>query len=393
MLMGTRGAHIRQALASTLIERRYMLSHSPPNEEVRQEHNPRWRFTNASLECVSMHNHGIEIAGGGLVGLSLGIALRLRGVAVVVREAGSYPRHRVCGEFVSGVDDAVLERLGVAGCFAGHLPRRTLCWHSHGKLVVEDALPVPARAISRHLLDARLAEKFTSLGGLLETGARVATTPGEGRVWAAGRPKLASATRIGLKAHVRGIDLRADLEMHSGRNGYAGLTAVEGGWTNVCGIFRVDRKIAARGPDLLPAYLEAGGNPALARALRAAEWRDGSFSAVAGFEPGIQPGRAGELCLGDAAQMIPPFTGNGMSMAFETADAAIDPLTDWASGHLSWQAACNAVQRAISRRFRKRMVTAAWIEPIITREAACAVLGGLAALRLLPFRRMVALVR
>jgi flavin-dependent dehydrogenase len=340
-----------------------------------------------------MDRHGIEIAGGGLVGLSLGIALRMRGVEVVVREAGTYPRHRVCGEFVSGVEDAVLERLGVAACFAGHLPRRSLRWHSQGRLVVEDALPVPARAISRHLLDARLAETFTSLGGVLETGTRVVATPGEGRVWAAGRPKLAVAKRIGLKAHVRGIHLSADLEMHSGRNGYAGLTAVEGGWTNVCGIFHVDRAITGRAGELLPAYIEAGGNPALARALRAAEWREGSFSAVAGFEPGIQPDRAGELCLGDAAQMIPPFTGNGMSMAFETADAAVDPLVEWAGGSLSWQAACNAVKRAIFHRFRKRMVTAAWIEPIITRDAACTVLGGLASLRMLPFRLMLALVR
>lgn len=340
-----------------------------------------------------MNGQGMEIVGGGLVGLSLAIALRLRGVPVVVREAGSYPRHKVCGEFVSGVTDAVLERLGVADCFEGYLPRQSLRWHSCGRVVVEDALPFPARAISRHRLDARLADRLVSLGGVLHTGARVTAVPGEGRVWAAGRPKQAGARRIGLKAHVRGVDLRADLEMHSGRNGYAGLTEVEDGWTNVCGIFQVDRTVSGRGAALLPAYLDAGGNGALASALREAEWRDGSFSAVAGFAPGIQPGRAGELRLGDAAQMIPPFTGNGMSMAFETADAAVEPLAGWAAGDHDWQVACNAVRRAIFRRFRKRMVTAALIEPMITRETACSVLGGLAAARLLPFRPLLSLIR
>ena len=45
----------------------------------------------------------IEIIGGGLSGLSLGLSLLRRGVAVRIIESGSYPRHKVCGEFVCGV--------------------------------------------------------------------------------------------------------------------------------------------------------------------------------------------------------------------------------------------------------------------------------------------------
>ena len=44
----------------------------------------------------------ITIIGGGLAGLSLGIGLRQNGVPVTIIEAGQYPRHRVCGEFISG---------------------------------------------------------------------------------------------------------------------------------------------------------------------------------------------------------------------------------------------------------------------------------------------------
>ena len=44
----------------------------------------------------------LTIVGGGLAGLTLGIGLRQRGVPVTVYEAGRYPRHRVCGEFISG---------------------------------------------------------------------------------------------------------------------------------------------------------------------------------------------------------------------------------------------------------------------------------------------------
>jgi len=48
----------------------------------------------------------VEVVGGGLAGLSLGLALRRRGVPVTVWEAGHYPRHRVCGEFITGLDRA-----------------------------------------------------------------------------------------------------------------------------------------------------------------------------------------------------------------------------------------------------------------------------------------------
>ncbi|MFZ9874958.1 MAG: NAD(P)-binding protein, partial [Candidatus Methylacidiphilales bacterium] len=44
----------------------------------------------------------VEIVGGGLAGLTLGLCLRQKGVPVDLFEAGTYPRHRVCGEYLSG---------------------------------------------------------------------------------------------------------------------------------------------------------------------------------------------------------------------------------------------------------------------------------------------------
>ena len=60
----------------------------------------------------------IEIVGGGLSGLSLGIYLRKRGVPVRILEAGGYPRHKVCGEFVCGVSSDVLAEMGISDVFA-----------------------------------------------------------------------------------------------------------------------------------------------------------------------------------------------------------------------------------------------------------------------------------
>ena len=59
----------------------------------------------------------VRVAGGGLAGLAVAAGLRRQGVPVVVDEAGSYPRHRVCGEFVSGVSGETLERLGIGRVF------------------------------------------------------------------------------------------------------------------------------------------------------------------------------------------------------------------------------------------------------------------------------------
>jgi 2-polyprenyl-6-methoxyphenol hydroxylase-like FAD-dependent oxidoreductase len=337
-------------------------------------------------------NQEITIIGGGLVGLSLGIALRRRGLGVRLIEAGRYPRHRVCGEFISGVGRETLETLGIAACFDDARQHRTIAWNEGGHPLFRGQLPEPALGISRYRLDERLAGIFVALGGELVTGQHASPQPGEGQVWAAGRRPQADSRWLGLKAHVR-MELAADLEMHSGSNGYTGLAGIEDGWTNVCGLFRVDHEIRAKGRDLLPAYMDAGGNSGLAARLRTAEWRDRSFSAVAGFCFGSQPMPSGTLFLGDAERMIPPFTGNGMSMAFQAAECAVQPLVDWARGVRSWQASAAAIRDGLRRRFRGRVAVASLLNRALFHSGARAALRSLAVHGLLPFRPMLALVR
>jgi flavin-dependent dehydrogenase len=333
----------------------------------------------------------ITIAGGGLAGLSLGIALRSRGVAVAIMEAGRYPRHRVCGEFISGVSKETLSSLGIADLFTDARRHVSLAWYDRGHRILTDKLPQPALGISRHQLDARLAERFVKLGGHLRCAERARPEPAEGLVWTAGR-RPRTGRWIGLKAHIR-IATATDLEMHSGNNGYCGLAGVEDGWTNVCGLFLLDREITARGGELLPAYLEAGGQPQLAAALRTAEWRNGSFSSVAGFELGAQPAVPGLMCVGDAESMIPPFTGNGMSMAFQAAERALPPLTSWADGGTSWDAARRSVATGLRRGFRRRLLAAALMHRALFHSGMREAIASLASARLLPFHAMLPLVR
>lgn len=342
-------------------------------------------------DSLARLKRSITIAGGGLAGLSLAIALRSRGIAVTVIEAGNYPRHKVCGEFISGVTDETLHALRIADVFDDARRHVSLAWYDRGRRFLTDSLPVSALGISRFTLDERLSERFTALGGELRTGMRARSEPAEGLVWAAGR-RPRPGRWIGLKAHVR-MATTVDLEMHSGTNGYAGLAGVEDGWTNVCGLFLLDRGLQARGADLLPAYLAAGGNSRLAAALRAAEWRIDSFSTVAGFELGRQTPVPGLLCVGDAESMIPPFTGNGMSMAFQAAALATDPLAAWAEGFRLWDETRNFIHARLRRGFRRRLASAAILHRALLHSGIRAAVGSLAATGIMPFRALIPLVR
>src|SRR5512142_618187 len=101
----------------------------------------------------------ITIIGGGLAGLTLGIGLRQRGIPVTIWEAGHYPRHRVCGEFISGCGQQVLARLGLLELFlkAGSVPACTAAFVLGRASSPVRSLPSPALCLSRYAMDALMA--------------------------------------------------------------------------------------------------------------------------------------------------------------------------------------------------------------------------------------------
>jgi 2-polyprenyl-6-methoxyphenol hydroxylase-like FAD-dependent oxidoreductase len=357
----------------------------------------------------------ITIVGGGLAGLALGIGLRRLRVPVTIWEAGRYPRHRVCGEFVSGRGQEVLNRLGLVDEFrraGATLSRTALFFLGRAKSPVREMTP-PALCLSRFAMDQLLAEHFRAEGGDLRENARFEGThrigiptmvrspafrrwcswiplispvltpyrlkaglqtaadraehveDSEGVVWTSGRRVLPTENGwrwFGLKVHARGVELGADLEMHGSHNGYVGLCRLPGGEVNICGLFRARPGVPAHDH---PAKELLKGVPGswLHERMATAQLLPDSFCSVAGLS--LLPQRAAdqnECRLGDALTMIPPVTGNGMSMAFEAAGLAIEPLSAYARGEISWSASHQAIATACDQAFSQRMACAKWLQ-------------------------------
>ena len=310
---------------------------------------------------------------------------------VTVYEAGTYPRHRVCGEFITGLADSTIARLRLAPALAGALRHEEVAWSIHGAAPHIQRLPSPALGLSRHLLDARLAQAFTTAGGELHTQSRMAENgKRSGRVQATGRRRATEPQWIGLKIHVRALPLIRDLEMHLGDECYVGLARIEDGAVNLCGLFR-RRPLSGRGLALLLAYLRAAGLAALAARIDSAAPDAGSFCAVAalGFDPRV-PAAQERILLGDASAMIPPFTGNGMAMAFQSAEAALSPLLGYSRGETDWRTACHGTAAALRGRFRMRLAAAAALHPFLLRPHRQRWFAALGRARLLPFGSLYA---
>ncbi|MCE9610229.1 MAG: hypothetical protein K8R23_08465 [Chthoniobacter sp.] len=333
----------------------------------------------------------IEIIGGGLAGLSLGLALRRAGVPVSIIEAGKYPRHRVCGEFITGLSATTIARLGLTPFLSDAIRHHEVAWFQNETLLHIQTLPSPALGLSRHAIDARLAAAFVAAGGELRTGIRVSDfAPRPGRVLATGRAR-GDSSWIGLKVHVRGLVLSRGLELHLGDDAYVGLAAIETGEVNVCGLFR-RRALAATGPALLTAYIAAAGLPVLAGRLSSAQPDPDSSCAVAALNFAVPTEMPGTIRLGDAHALIPPFTGNGMALAIQSAETSLDPLIAYARSETVWPDTCQTVTTALRHRFRIRLKAARLLHPFLLRTPHQRWLAALSRAQLLPFRPLYALL-
>jgi len=309
----------------------------------------------------------VTIVGGGLAGLTLGLQLRQNGIPVQIHDAGSYPRHRVCGEYLSGRALSIIESLGLRPGLdrLGAVESSDVLLSLGSSVLSRRTLPQPALCLSRYEFDRFLVQELSKAGGDIQTAHRIPAHPAEGTVLATGRQPSATEHGwrwFGLKAHTRNVNLEAGLEMHLSSRGYIGLCRIENSQVNVCGLFRSHSPV----PDLATSWKNwLGGDPdsLLQQRICHAEWDESSFSSIAALSLAPQRAsvRAG-LRIGDALTMIPPVTGNGMSMAIEGADLATNPLVDWSSNKLDWDSAVQKVATQLDTAFAPRLRHARWLQ-------------------------------
>lgn len=311
------------------------------------------------------HQYDIAIIGGGLAGLSLSIQLAGAGHHVLLLEKETYPFHRVCGEYISMEAWNFLCALGVP-LPEWNLPRiGRLQVTAPNNRVLETQLPLGGFGVSRYKLDACMASIARSKGvTLLENtkvqavtpvtdGFDIQTTAGvhQARLCCGAwgkrsnldvqwqRPFVAAkGTRIsnwvGIKYHVRYPWPNDLIGLHNFRDGYCGISQVEDGWCCLCYLTR-----AANLKGVSVAQLEASvmsRNPALQAILQTSERRDGFPLAISqvSFLPKTQV-EQGVLLLGDAAGMITPLCGNGMSMALHASKLAFQQVQLFLEGRQS----------------------------------------------------------
>lgn len=257
----------------------------------------------------------VRVIGGGPAGSCAALAALAEGAEVEVFEVSAFPRHKVCGEFLSPEAARLLEAAGVAEEFDRLRPARLdrVCLH-FGARQKSWRLAEPAFGISRFALDHFLQQSA------IARGARWIREKAGGQpppvVIAHGR-KLAAEKgnrRFGFKAHFAGPP-GSDVDLYFFDGCYLGVSAVESGHINVCGLGPEDR--LRRFGFRIDEFLDA--QPAVRERLRPLRrivpWLTTGPLLFTGRLPGSAPGQY--LC-GDALGFIDPFTGSGMLSAMGT---------------------------------------------------------------------------
>ncbi|HXM22582.1 MAG TPA: NAD(P)/FAD-dependent oxidoreductase [Terriglobales bacterium] len=320
--------------------------------------------------------YDLIVIGGGPAGTSAAITCARNGARVLLLERGRFPRHKVCGEFVSAESlDLLADLLAPqhARLFpeAIRIPRARV--FLDGRTLHAPVDP-PAASISRLDLDQALWDSAEHCGAesrqqivvhsISGTGPfLVKTSVGEfesralvnasGR-WSNLNPAPADAQDsdvkwLGLKGHFAEPSPPVSVDLYFFDGGYCGVQPVnirdgvaQSVRVNACAMVRAD--VASALAEVFVCH------PALQE--RSRRW-DRLSDPVSTWplvfrEP--QPERDGMLMAGDAAAFVDPFVGDGISLALRSGSLAGECLIPFFAGSISLAEAAGDYRRTYERR-------------------------------------------
>ena len=290
-------------------------------------------------------NVDVAIVGSGPAGSTLAAILARRGVSVALVDRDEFPRDKLCGEFLSYDALPILDRLGVTF----DAPRIARCRVVARHRVYEFDFPAPARGVSRLLLDdllfrTAIAAGARSFAGWTATSLDPLTIEREderqtieakvivgawGR-WGRFDAQLGrgfvrdhSHRSFGFKRHYRATTNEPVIELYSFRGGYLGVSPIENGLTNICGLVHESRLSGLKGRwDSFVGTIRGEEKQLEALYSRQKAAQDGFLSSEPVIFRARSPVEHGVFMIGDASGIVDPLTGNGMAMAIQSAAVA-----------------------------------------------------------------------
>ncbi len=325
----------------------------------------------------------VIIVGGGLAGLSSAIHLSKYDLNILVIEKNNYPKHKVCGEYISNEVLPYLEYLGVDVFHLGAQKINKFELTTPQNKILKSDLTLGGFGISRYTLDNALYEKVKSqhvetvqdsvidiqfLNDVFSVVTKNKITYKSKLVIGAyGKRSTIDGTLdrnfikkkspfLAVKMHVKGDFPRDLVALHNFKGGYCGVSKVENGIINLCYItdfeaFKTYKDIDEFQEKVVfkNTYLKTifkNSTPVFERPLTISQI---SFSNKSPIENHI-------IMCGDTAGMIHPLCGNGMTMAIRSAQMASELIIDYIQGKIESRFALEtAYQKSWNKEFKIRL--------------------------------------
>jgi flavin-dependent dehydrogenase len=301
---------------------------------------------------------------------------------VLLLDKDRFPRHKVCGEFVSHESLRLLQSL------LGNQESQDFAARAEvpsARLFLDQksiALPVdpPARSIPRFELDAALLASVRRSGVRVEENVTVRQVTRNG-MFAVGTAETVFTSRavvnttgrwsqltqyevagkekwIGLKAHFRESAPPKSVDLYFFPDGYCGVTPVDEHTVNACAMVQAG---AARSLEEVFA-----SHPELWQ--RSRDWQS-VFTTVTTsplyFRKPLTSDQ-GMLLAGDAAGFIDPFAGDGISLALHGGALAAESLASFFSGTYTLEQSQQEYRNAYLQRFAPAFRNAARLRALLS---------------------------